>query len=444
MEITRRPHLHQDWIDPHAFGIVKALQKGEFTTYLVGGCVRDLLLGIHPKDFDIATAAVPQQVKRLIYMAFIIGKRFRLVLVKRDSQQFEVATFRREVRPEDLTDPGAPSADNIFGTPEEDAQRRDFTINGLFYDPISEQLIDYVGGLPDIDARVLRMIGDPEARLLEDPIRILRGLRLAHKLGFTIEPTLRAAMEKHAGELQKSVLPRKREELLKILRLDEPERALTECYDLGVMKHFVPALHDLLGNTERRDLFFQYFTSLSTVVNDPADPTQLFGWLAFAVLKTAQEGPSERETPHSFADEIFQTLMRDEFGMYKFEQTAVVKAIELLPLLKRSEDFKRRGERRQLALMKNDGFRLALRLAEADLELNAEQLSFWRNSFSKQSAEISELEADAKEKAKRRRRGRRRPQRDELRSEPRDKRDDHQNDDQNDDRPSTVSNGEEG
>ena len=95
MEVRAKPHLHQDWIDSHAFGIVKALQKSGHTTYLVGGCVRDLLIGAHPKDFDIATAAQPPQVKRLIYMAFIIGKRFRLVLVKRDDQQFEVATFRR-------------------------------------------------------------------------------------------------------------------------------------------------------------------------------------------------------------------------------------------------------------------------------------------------------------------------------------------------------------
>jgi len=407
MEIARRPHLHQDWINPHAFGIVKALQKSGFTTYLVGGCVRDLLLGIHPKDFDIATAAVPQQVKRIIYMSFIIGKRFRLVLVKRDDQQFEVATFRREVRPEDLTDPNAPAGDNIFGSPEEDARRRDFTINGLFYDPVSEQLIDYVGGLPDIDSRVLRMIGEPEARLLEDPIRILRGIRLAHKLGFTIEPSLRAAMEKHAGELQKSVLPRKREELLKILRLDEPERALAELYDLGVLKYLVPALHHLLTEPARRDLFFQYFTSLSAVVSDAADTTQLFGWLAFAMLRTAQESPSEREKPITIDDELFQVMMRDEFGMYKFEQSVLTKAVDLVRVLQRTEDFKRRGERRQLALMKNEGFRLALRLAEGDLELTGAQLAFWRQAADRMAHEITSSELEAKAK-KRRRRPRRR------------------------------------
>jgi poly(A) polymerase len=402
----RKPHLHQDWIDSHAFGIVKALQKGGFTTYLVGGCVRDLLINTHPKDFDIATAAVPQQVKKLIYMAFIIGKRFRLVLVKREAQQFEVATFRREVRPEDSTDPGQPTGDNIFGTPEEDAQRRDFTINGLFYDPINEQLIDYVHGLPDIEARVLRMIGDPETRLLEDSIRILRGLRLTHKLGFTIDPALRSAMQTHADSLAKSVLPRRREEILKMLRLDEPDRALLEAYDLGILKHVLPTLHDLLENTERRDLFLQYFEVFRTIVIDPSETTQLFGWLVYSILRSAQEAPSDRTEPLTIEDEIFQYMMREELGMYKFEQTSLSRAVELVPLLTKTDDFKRRGERRQLGLMKNEGFRLALRFAEADFDLSPSQLAFWRTSFESHAPEIEENEAEAK--TKKRRRGRRR------------------------------------
>jgi poly(A) polymerase len=405
MEVIPKPHLHQDWIDSHAYGIVKALQKGGFTTYLVGGCVRDLLLGMHPKDYDIATAAHPQQVKRAIYMSFIIGKRFRLVLVKRDDQQFEVATFRREVRAEDIADPNSPAGDNIFGTPEEDAQRRDFTINGLFYDPVNDQMIDFVGGLPDIDARVLRMIGDPETRLIEDPIRILRGLRLSHKLGFQIEPSLRAAMQTHANSLEKSVLPRRREEILKILRLDEPVIALMECFDLGILKYVIPTLHNLLSHPVRQDLFFQHFELYSAIVKDPADTSQLFGWLVFAMLQAAIEGPSEREEKITIEDEIFQRLMRDELGMYKFEQTALTKSIELLPTLARTEEFKRRGERRQLALMKNEGFKLALRLAEADLLITPEQFGFWRTAYFKLADEIYALEADAK--SKKRRRGRR-------------------------------------
>jgi poly(A) polymerase len=406
MEVTRKPHLHQDWIDSHAYGIVKALQKGGFNTYLVGGCVRDLLAGIHPKDFDIATMAAPQQVKRLIYMSFIIGKRFRLVLVKREDQQFEVATFRREVDPTDFPD-GAPPGDNVFGTPEEDAQRRDFTINGLFYDPVGEQLIDYVNGLSDVNARILRMIGDPDKRLIEDPIRILRGIRLAHKLNFRIEPELRAAMARNAGELLKSVLPRRREEILKILRLDDAAAAIMECYDLGILANVVPTLHELLSDSTRRDLFLQHFETYRGIVNDMSDTSQLFAWLVYSMLQAAIEGPSKRETPITIEDEIFQRCMRDELGMYKFEQIALTKAIELLPVMGRAEEFRRRGERRQMALVRNEGFKLTLRIAEADFIITPRDLAFWRQALEKFAPQLEEMEAEAKAKKRRPRRRRR-------------------------------------
>ena len=402
----RKPSLHQDWIDPHAHGIVKALQKAGFTSYLVGGCVRDLLLGIHPKDFDIATAAHPPQVKKLIYMAFIIGKRFRLVLVKRDALQFEVATFRREVKAEDFPE-GLPPGDNVFGTPEEDAQRRDFTINALFYDPVSEQLIDYVNGMQDIEARTLRMIGEPDVRLIEDPIRILRGLRFAHKIGFTIEPELRAAMVRNAGELRKSVLPRRREEILKILRLEEPELALLECFDLGILEHVIPTLHDLLKDSERRDLFLLHFETYRTMVDDSSDTTQLFGWLVYSMLQAARQGPSERTEPITAEDEIFQVMMRDELGMYKFEQTVLTKAIELLPTIEQTEEFKKRGERRQLAFMKNEGFKLALRIAVSDFLLTAEQFQFWNSAAGQMSEELDDFADEARPKRRRRPRRRR-------------------------------------
>ena len=253
MEVTHEPHLHQDWIDPHAFGIVKALQKAGHQTYLVGGCVRDLLLNLHPKDFDIATMAHPPQVRRLIYNSYVIGKRFRLVLVKREDLQFEVATFRREVNPEEFPE-GAPPGDNVFGSPDEDAKRRDFTINGLFYDPVAAKLIDYVNGMTDIQSRVLRMIGDPEVRLREDPIRILRALRFSHKIGFSISPELRDAIQRHANSLELSVLPRKREEILKILRLKNPDLVFLEAFDLGVLKFVLPTLHSFLETPQNAEI----------------------------------------------------------------------------------------------------------------------------------------------------------------------------------------------
>ena len=402
MEVTQKPRLHQDWIDPHAYGIVKALQKNEFETYLVGGCVRDLLLNIHPKDYDIATMAHPPQVKRLIYMSFIIGKRFRLVLVKRDDQQFEVATFRREVRAEDYPEGDQPFGDNIFGTPEEDSRRRDFTINALFYDPITEKLIDYVDGLRDVQSRTLRMIGDPDTRLIEDPIRMLRGLRFSHKLGLTIEPTLRASMMARASELPKSVLPRRREELLKILRLKDPAAAIMEAYDLGFLEAIAPTLHDLLSSVERRDQFLSHLEAFRGIVVDPSDPVQLFGWVTYSMLQAARTAPSLRDTLITIDEDVFQRFMRDELGMYRFEQTVLTKAIQLLPLVVRTEEFKRRGERRQLAFMKNEGFKIAMRIAETEYLLSPEQLAFWRTAYDKLSGELSVLEAESKTKRRRR------------------------------------------
>lgn len=410
MEVTRKPQLHQDWIDSHAYGIVKALQKGGFTTYLVGGCVRDLLLGIHPKDFDIATAAHPPQVKRTIHMAFVIGKRFRLVLVKRDDQQFEVATFRREANAEEVEDE-MPASDNLFGTPEEDARRRDFTFNALFYDPVSEQLIDYVNGLQDIEDRIIRMIGDPATRLREDPIRIMRALRLSHKLNCRIEPLLREAIRDNAGELARSVLPRRREEILKILRLDDPEACLMEAFDLGILEHVLPGLHALLLQEEKRDAFLSNFRAYQGAFQKAApkgaDTFHLFGWLVFSMFQAAVGVDEAGRAVDIQEDERFVALMRDELGMHKMEQTSVANAIYLLPSLRKTDDFTRRGERRQFAFLNNEGFPLALTLADAEHWVSGHELGFWRQALAKMQPE---LEAAAEElRGKRRRPRRRRP-----------------------------------
>lgn len=412
MEITQRPRLHLDWIDSHAHGIVKALQKGGFTTYLVGGCVRDLLLGGHPKDFDIATAAVPQQVKRMIYMSYIIGRRFRLVLVKRDEQQFEVATFRREVDPSEFPE-GVPAGDNVFGTPEEDARRRDFTINALFYDPVNEELIDFVDGIKDIQTRVIRMIGDPNVRLVEDSIRILRSLRFAHKLHFAIDPELRAAMQQHAGELAKSVLPRRREEVLKLLRLEDPYRAFTEAYDLGILEHVIPGLHELLKDTTRAELFHHYFEMFAPMAPETVDTVHLFGRLIlamfYAVRETREKTFEGDESPDSITldDERFQHVMRDELGMFKFEQSAIVKAMEMVPLLTRTEDIRKRGERRQIALLKSEGFSLALQIAILDHHLSGEKTLFWTSLQERLSSQLADMAQDEKEQRRSERRKRR-------------------------------------
>src|SRR5512134_2156704 len=177
-------------IDPDALKVLYRLHEHNFVAYLVGGSVRDLLLGRRPKDFDIGTSAHPYQIKKLFRNCWIIGRRFRLAHVRFGPKAIEVATFRRHVLPGTENEPataGEPVAepepsdllirhDNTFGTPEEDAFRRDFTINALFYDIATFSVIDYVGGIDDLHARVIRCIGDPDVRFREDPVRMLRAI----------------------------------------------------------------------------------------------------------------------------------------------------------------------------------------------------------------------------------------------------------------------------
>src|SRR5579872_818204 len=217
-------------IDPDALKVLYRLRQSDYIAYLVGGSVRDLLLGRRPKDFDIGTSAHPYQVKKLFRNCWIIGRRFRLAHVKFGMKVIEVATFRRQLEPgEEVVAEGIPAPDpsttqgaqlvhhdNTFGSPEEDAFRRDFTINALFYDIATFSIIDYVGGLDDLHARTVRSIGEPDVRLREDPVRMLRAIALAARLDFAIEPALLESIRRHRHEIAKSSAPRMLEEYYKI------------------------------------------------------------------------------------------------------------------------------------------------------------------------------------------------------------------------------------
>jgi poly(A) polymerase len=244
-------------IDPDALKVLYRLRQGEHTAYLVGGSVRDLLLGRRPKDFDIGTSAHPYQVKKLFRNCWIIGRRFRLAHVKFGQKVIEVATFRRQVAVgEEVVQDGVPAPDpttpegeqlihhdNTFGTPEEDAFRRDFTINALAYDIATFSIIDYVGGLDDLRAAIVRSIGDPDVRLNEDPVRMIRAVAIAARLDFTIEPTLLHAIRTHRREIAKSSQPRLLEEYYKILRAGSSERAFRQLADVGLLEPISAELH---------------------------------------------------------------------------------------------------------------------------------------------------------------------------------------------------------
>ncbi|NBO82163.1 MAG: polynucleotide adenylyltransferase PcnB, partial [Betaproteobacteria bacterium] len=197
---------------------VEELQRAGFKAYVVGGAVRDLLLGIRPKDFDVATNAEPEQIQRSFRRARIIGRRFRLVHVMFGPETIEVSTFRALQSDDiELDEHGRVLRDNVFGEQHEDATRRDFTVNALYYDPVSDQVLDYHHGVKDLKGRVLRMIGDPEHRYREDPVRMLRAVRLAAKLGFEIDRATRRPIREMADLIRNVPNARLFDEMLKLL-----------------------------------------------------------------------------------------------------------------------------------------------------------------------------------------------------------------------------------
>jgi len=248
LERVEHPVSRRD-IDANVLKVLYRLINAGHLAYLVGGGVRDLMLGRRPKDFDVATSAHPQQVRDLFRNSRLIGRRFRLVHVFFGPQNVEVATFRRRSEEPIGADDPMIRVDNTFGTPEEDAFRRDFTVNALFYDPATFHVIDYAGGAEDLRARLIRTIGDPELRLREDPVRMLRAVRFAAKLGFEIEPATRAAIERHRHDLLKSSMPRLVEETYRTLGQAEAGRATSLMEQLGLIEPMLPFLSKHLKAT---------------------------------------------------------------------------------------------------------------------------------------------------------------------------------------------------
>lgn len=230
-------------LDPDAVKVVRRLRRAGHQAYLVGGCVRDLLLDIRPKDFDVATSAHPNQMKETFRNSRLIGRRFRLAHVFfRGGKIIEVSTFRANPLDElqDLPQDLLIRHDNVFGTEVEDARRRDFTINGLFYDVDEGKVVDHVGGKADLAARLVRSIGNPDVRMREDPVRILRAIRFAAKCAFDVEPATLAAMKKHVEEIPRCAPPRVLEELMKLLRSGAARRCFELLREIGALRILLP------------------------------------------------------------------------------------------------------------------------------------------------------------------------------------------------------------
>jgi poly(A) polymerase len=252
--------LDESRLDPDAAKVIRRLERAGFQAYLVGGCVRDLLMGGTPKDFDIATSARPEDVKGLFRNCRVIGRRFRLAHILFGGKVVEVATFRRNPQlesPEDDTelveDDILIRSDNVFGEAHEDALRRDFTINALFYDLDRRQVLDWCGGMRDIKRRTIHTIGDPTVRFREDPVRILRAIKFAARLDLGIEPDVYDAMVLQRGELARAARPRLFEEIGRLLRGGAAHRSMWLLWEVGAMAVLLPELAAYLDDDDATD-----------------------------------------------------------------------------------------------------------------------------------------------------------------------------------------------
>jgi len=264
-EIVERRIPRAD-LDPDAVKIVQRLTRYRHASYMVGGCVRDLLLGLKPKDFDIATSATPRQVKRLFRNSRVIGRRFRLAHVYfRDGKIIEVATFRSQEEGNDDSDGDDVMIrdDNVFGTLAEDALRRDFTINQLYYDLEGARVIDHAHGLADLEQRLVRTIGEPELRFREDPIRILRAIKFAARLDLSIEETTLAALKATKGDIPKAAAPRILEEINRFCLGGRVRRSFELLFEHGVFEVILPEIHALYANdASHRELLLSLLEGL--------------------------------------------------------------------------------------------------------------------------------------------------------------------------------------
>ncbi|MFT4248643.1 MAG: polynucleotide adenylyltransferase PcnB [Pseudomonas sp.] len=304
-------------ISPNALRVLYRLREAGFGAYLVGGAVRDLLVEGHPKDFDVATDATPEEVKSLFRNCRLIGRRFRLAHVVFGREIIEVATFRAnsdDGSGDRELENGRLVRDNVYGTIEEDAIRRDFTCNALYYAIEDFSVRDYTGGFEDVQARVMRLIGDPEQRYREDPVRMLRAVRLAAKLGFEIEPATAEPIPRLAGLLADAAPARLFEEVLKLFLSGHGVASFEGLERHGLLDALFPESATALRSNRSGALRRMLIAGLSNTdarvaADEPVSPAFLFAlllWPAFCrTLATLQaQGVSEEEAQRRAADRV--------------------------------------------------------------------------------------------------------------------------------------------
>lgn len=320
-------------LDPDALFVLSKLREAGYTAYLVGGSVRDLLLKRTPKDFDISTSAKPEEVKQLFQRhCLLIGRRFRLAHVRFGHKIIEVATFRSGENESDLI-----VQDNVWGTPEQDVLRRDFTINGLFYDPAKHTVIDYVGGWDDIHQNMLRAIGDAEVRFRQDPVRMIRLLKFRARFGFQIDPEARKALLKCREELLKSSPARVLEEILRMLESGAAAPFFNLLHESKLLQLIYPTMGEFLKKPLGKELML-YLAGADkinqTSARSPLSRPILMACLLFPVFKHELQVHflDQGRTPHlgeiiMLASSALNTFEAGAFTKFPRRLTAITSAI---------------------------------------------------------------------------------------------------------------------
>lgn len=406
--------IHKERVTSCARKATSALQEAGFTAFIVGGAVRDLLLGKKPKDFDVATDANPDEVRAIFRRSRIIGRRFRLVHVMCGTEVIEVSTFRRshtdDADDESRTDEhGRVLADNVFGNQEEDAQRRDFTVNALFYDPSTEEIWDYHNGYADLKVMRLRMIGDPATRYREDPVRMLRAVRFAAKLGMKLDKATEAPI-KDLGELLQHVpAARLFEEMLKLLTSGHSVECILELRRAGLHHGLLPMLDVILEQPMGERFVMAALKNTDDRIREekPVSPAFLFAallWHEVLSMWTRAQGNGERPLPALYAamDHVLG-VQQEKLAITRRYSTTMKEIWGLQPR------FLFRSGQRPFQLLEHPRFRagydfLLLRCESGEID---SEVGKWWEDFQTASGEEREGMLLAETAPKRRRRRRR-------------------------------------
>jgi poly(A) polymerase len=311
--------IGRDRIHPCALKTTRALKQAGFSAFVVGGAVRDLLLGREPKDFDVATDALPEQVRQVFRRSRLIGRRFQIVHVYCGADTIEVTTFRAATPEKDddaedddnarvTAEDGMLLRDNVFGSQVEDAERRDFTVNALYYDPETEEIWELHGGVEDARNKVLRIIGDPAQRYREDPVRMLRAARFAAKLDFHIDPATRAPIAELAGMLERIPSARLFDEMMKLLLSGHAERGVHQLRAEGLHHGSLPMLDAILDDPQRRKFLHValHDTDLRVREGHSASPAFMLACLLWFDMRAAWQ--SNRNSGQSDQSALFEAM----------------------------------------------------------------------------------------------------------------------------------------